>query len=508
MTLPDKTISNSLAQRTLTGLNWKFLTVVVQTPLTFVVGIVLARIIPPEDFGLLGMAVVFTGMAELFGTLGMGPAIIQRRPLSKSHIQVALTLSTILSLIITLAFWTSANMIAQFFGDSRVSLVVKVVSLTFLLKGLATISRSILRRKLHFNKIFFIETSSLIFGYSIFSIPMAFLGYGVWSLVVGTLAQTIISCSLFLFVSRPPLIPSLGRKEIRDLIGFGSGISLINVLNYAATNIDYLVIGKFLSAKNLGLYTRAYGLMKLTLNQFSASVSTVLFPAYAEIQNERSRISEAYFKTINATAIVAFPIMTGLAVCSEYILVGLYGPNWSGATTVLRILCFAGMLKSIFHLAGSIVQATGKIYSEAWRQLVYLLLVTVGSLFGVRYGIEGVCFAVIFASLWLYLSMAQLVLNILGKSWGNFLSAQLPGLIIASMVGILDIILIALSMYFLPGKMILLKLLCLVGASAGTLLLSLVFLPKRIKGEMPEWLANKYSNFFPKRFRDWVTHHI
>ena len=500
-------LKKSLTARTLSGFNWRFLTVGVQSLLTFVVGIVLARLIPPEDFGLLGMVIIFTGLADLFSTLGMGPAIIQRRPLSKIHIQVALTLSTILGLIITLALWILADTIALFFGDPRVSPVLRVISLSFMLKGLSTTSRSLLRRKLQFKNIFFVELTSYLLGYATFSVHMAFLGYGVWSLVVGTLASTIISCVLLLLMARPSLKPSLRGKEMRELFGFGSGITIIGMINSAASHIDSLVIGKFLSATGLGLYLRAFRLMMLP-RQFPTALSFVLFPAYSEIQGETNRITGAYFKAVNATAIVTFPIMVGMAICAEYIVVGLYGPNWSGATTVLRILCFAGMLKVIFHLAGSVVQATGKIYSEVRRQFIYLLVVTGGALFGIRFGIEGVGAAVILASLWLYFSMAQLVLNIFGKNWGDFFSAQLPGLLIASMIGIVDLVFIVVLKYFLLENMMMLKLLCLTGASAGTLFLSFIFLPKKLKGEMPGWIADKYSNCLPRPFRAWILQHF
>jgi len=247
----------------------------------------------------------------------------------------------------------------------------------------------------------------------------------------------VFSCILLLYITRPPLKPSLKRKELFDLIGFGSGISFISIINYAAVNVDYFIIGKFLSTTALGLYTRAYRLMNLP-RQLSTTLTSVLFPAYSEIQEESGRIAAAYFKAVNAIAIITFPIFVGMAICSEYIVVGLYGSNWVGAVTVLRIMCFAGILRSIFHLTGSVVQASGKIYSEAKRQFVYLILLVIGCLIGVRYGIEGIGFAIIFGSLWMYLSMAQLVLSILDSSWKTFLKAQLPGLIIASIIGVTD----------------------------------------------------------------------
>ena len=272
MARPNLPPSKSLTELTLSGLNWKFLSTAVQVVLTFAVGVVLARLILPQDFGLLGMALIFTGLAGVFTTLGMGPAIVQRQALTDAHIRTAVTLSTLLGLAITCMLWISSDTIALFFGDPRVSPVLKAMSLTFLLKGPSSTSQGLLRRKLQFKGLFFVELVSYLVGYTFFAVPMAFMGYGVWSLVVGTLAKAIISCGLLLFLVKPPLKPVLRRKETRELLGFGSGFTLICLLNYGATNVDSLVIGKFLSSAGLGFYSRAFGLMMLP-RQFATALS-------------------------------------------------------------------------------------------------------------------------------------------------------------------------------------------------------------------------------------------
>lgn len=197
-----------------------------------------------------------------------------------------------------------------------------------------------------------------------------------------------------------------------------------------------------------------------------------------------------------------------MGICAKYIILGIYGPKWAGATMVLRLLCFAGMLRGIFHLAGSVVHATGKVYFEVRRQFIFLVLLTAGSLLGVKYGIEGVAAAFILGSLWMYLSMAQLVINIIRSNWRTFFYAQLPGLIIGFIVGIADVAFIFLFEHFLPKNMILLKLFLLIGSSALALFLSLTYLPRQSKGEMPAWIANEYRHYIPVPIRGWVLQHL
>jgi len=503
---PHHNNPKTLTHRTLVGINWKFFTALTQSLMIFIVSIVLARLIPPEEFGLLGMAVIITGLADLFVSLGMGAAIIQRRQISVNHIRVAITLSTILGLLMTCLLWLLAAPIANIFDAPRVPSILKVVSLAFLLNGLSTTLQGLLRRNLQFKTLFFIDLSSYLLGYAAFSIPMAIFGFGVWSLVTGQLAKATIYCIL-LCIKSPLHKPLLRWKETLDLIGFGSGVSINSVINYAADNADYFMIGKYLSATYLGLYTRAYLLIKLP-QRVSHLLSSVLFPAYSEIQDEKIKISEAYFKTINMLALIAFPALVGMAIGAKYIIVGLYGSNWAGAVPVFRILCIAGMLKITFPLAGSVVKATGKIYSEVKRQLIYLLLIIIGSYIGVRFGIKGVGIAVCIASLWLYFSMAQLTLNILGGNWKLFFKAQLPGISMAIIIGSIDLTLIIFFEYFLPTRFILLKLILLFSISVGTLLISLIYLPDYIKGEMPAWIFKKYSKCFPMALRAWLLQRL
>ena len=503
-----ETPQSSLTERTISGLNWKFFSVAGQAVLSLIVGIILARLIPPKDYGLLGMAYIFTGFAGVFASVGMGPAIIQKQNLTPDHIRIAMILSTLLGVIITCILWALSDPIAHFFGNPQVSPVLRAISLTFVLGGISTTSRAMLRRKLRYDSLFRVEFASMMSGSIIVSVPMAFLGYGVWSLVAGTLTSALVSCVLLIIFAKPPYTLSFNRQEVKDLLSFGGGVTINNLINYTARNIDFFIVGKFLSASQLGLYTRAFNLMSLPISHITTVLSSVLFPAYAEVQGELKRLSTAYFKAINATTIIVFPIMIAMAVSAEYIVVGLYGPNWAGAVKVFRILCLAGFLRNVFHLSGSVTYATGRIYSEVRRQFVYLILLIVGCLTGVRYGIEGVGAAIIIGCLWMYFSMAWLTLKIIDSSWLDFFKTQLPGFTLAFIVGVVDIIFMIILEVFFPDKIISAKLLMMFIISLTTLLLSIIYLPVRFKGEMPSWLASRYSIYLPKPIRGWVLQHF
>jgi PST family polysaccharide transporter len=258
---------HSYTNRTITGINYNFLNIAGKTLLQFVSGIVLARLIQPKDFGILGMAYLFIGLANLFSSMGLGPAVIQKNNITNEHIRIASTLALTGGLLVYILFWFLSPYIAGFFNTQEVISIIRVISIIFIFQGLYSISYGLVIRDLDFKTIFIIETTSLAAGQGLASIILAIYGYGVWSLVYGRLITVFISCILFILKVRFPLKPLFKKKEAYELFSFGSGVSLANILNYSATNIDYLVIGKLLTPADLGLYTKAYNIMTLPLSQ-------------------------------------------------------------------------------------------------------------------------------------------------------------------------------------------------------------------------------------------------
>jgi O-antigen/teichoic acid export membrane protein len=185
-------------------------------------------------------------------------------------------------------------------------------------------------------------------------------------------------------------------------------------------------------------------------------------------------------------------------------MVGLYGENWRPAADALRVLCIVGALKVMFHLAGPVAQTTGHLSAEVRRQGIYLAIVIAACLTLVPYGIEAVGGAVALGSLWLYLSMAQLANRIVGCTWAEFFRAQLPGVAIAAMVTLAQLLLIGAAQWGepLPPP---LMLAVLVAVSALAFALGFFYLPQQIVGDMPAWLARHYAHYFPAPVRTWLV---
>jgi len=492
-------MTESLTDKTVAGLNWSFLKTYGISIINIIVGIVLARLIPPQEFGLLGMTVIFTGLADLFVSLGMGPSIIRLENLTKEHIRVGVTVTTVLSILIYVIFWFAAPYIAEFFNETRLIPIIRVISLLFVIRGVTTVSASLITRELDFKTILKVEMSSFTLGYAAISIVMAILGYGVWSLVIGRIASGFLSSAMYLIKSRVSFKPMLRKKEFKDLAGFGSGVSLSRTLQYLSSNIDYLIIGRFLNPYKLGLYTRAFNLMTLPTDQISSSIYNVLFPSFSVVQSEVEKLRMAYLRTVKTVSFFLFPVLASMAVSANYIILGLYGHKWEGSINVFRILCIGGILRTTLSYSGAIALATGKIFIEVSQQLVYLLILGGSALYLVRFGIEGVGAAVVLALIWMFFAQSYLSIKIIKSTWKALLENLIPGFVNMVVMVMLNLCIVYMLESLAPSFRPEIKL-------AVTLIINLIaffavilFIPGKIKGDAFSWLLDKYKRVVPAK---------
>jgi len=454
------------------------------------------------------MAVIFTGLADLFATVGMGPALIQRRKLDEDTISTAFLISIISSLLLTAFFFFTAPFIADFFNEPQVTNILRVLSLLFIVNGFSAISRALLARELRFKLLFHQEIASFVLGYGFLAVILALAGFGVWSLVGGIFLRTLISCAILSYFSPPPLKLSFNEKIFYDILKFGTGVSINDFLWYISGNIDYFVIGRYLSPTALGLYTRAFEIIKQPQTRISNVLSSVLFPTYSRIQENRQMMGMIYLKGVDLVSILTFPLLTGVAISSKYFIIGIYGNNWSAAINVLQILCFVGMFKAISHLAGAITHATGNIFSEVKRQAIHTFTLVLLSIFFVRYGIEGVALAVVLSSITFYLLMAQCIINILSIPWSSFFTSQRTGISLAFIVGVVDYVFIYClenSHAEIPHLVVLFVLFIL---SFFSFSCGIIFLPKSLKSDVIPWLFIKYKKYIPDFFYNLLLRNV
>lgn len=479
--------------------SWRVAMSVVVAILTFGIGVWLARLLPPSDFGLIAMAFLFTGLGRILSDLGIPSAVVQRADLSEGQVRTAFTLSTVLGFLMMVALVLFAPLSTLVFPEPRVPMILTALAPMFLFTGMGNTAGALLRRALDFRAIFWVSVLSHVIGYGLVSVGLALLGFGVWSLVAGTLFSPVVETVLLLLRVRHPIRPRLVWSEIRDLTGIGAGFSLGEVLGFGARNGDNLVIGRYLGEGSLGLYTKAYALMRLPAHYLGEVLTAVMFPAFSELQGDPRRLTAAYLRSTELAVLAAGPVLAGMAVAAPYLVVGLFGPNWKGAVLPLQVLAVAGVLSMGYPISANVANALGRVYAVSLRTAIFAAVILIFGFLATPWGIVGVSLAVVGAHAIMYVIMSGLALRSLGLSWGSFGRAHLPGIVVAAEVGGAALALRwALERAGLPD---LVNLLVLVVACAVAFGVGFRTLPSRVRPDPLLGMLREYSVRFPAPVR-------
>ena len=373
--------------------------------LTIAATAVVARLVPPRAYGLMGMAGVVIGFAGLFRDLGTASAIVQRRDIDEGLLTSVFWLNIWMGVAVTGACWLAAPWAALFYREPAILGILRALSVAFLIMSLASVHGALLSRHLQFGRIAMVELVAGVAGLAA-AVTGALLGAGVWSLVMNLLANSVVS-TLALIWARPwrPRL-HFSWVEIRSISGFGLNLSASNIVNYFARNADNMLVGKYLGAAPLGFYGLAYNFMLFPLQAVGLTLGRVLFPAFAAMQSDHERLRQAYLRSSAAIAFFTFPLMAGATVLAPEVIAVFLGPHWGPAVPVLRILAPVGLLQSLTTITGQIYLATGSTGAMfRWGTLFSAVLV-VGFIAGLPWGIIGV------AAIYAVLSALLLIPNL------------------------------------------------------------------------------------------------
>lgn len=389
----------SLVRQTLHGIAWTSVARGVAQVSSFLLMLVLARLLEPVDFGLIGMAAVVSGFLSLLGELGLGAALVQRADLDERHRSSAFWLSLSSGAVLTFLLELAAPLIASFYREPRLVPVIRVLALDFMIAPARSVQTALLSRSMAFKSIATVEIIGVISSSTV-AVVLAFRGAGVWALVFRQLCSSGIQTVALWTLSRWRPALTADRAALKELWKFSSHLLGFGAINYWARKADDLLIGRFLGPAPLGLYTRAYGLMMLPLTEISGVFGRVMFPLLSQMQDDRARTKSIYLRSLAAISILSFPIMLVLLVTAEPLVLTLYGKKWLGMVPTLQIYCVVGAFQSIGTTVGWIYQSQGRTDWMLRYGIVASTLVIAALSFGVYLGsIESVAVAYAFVTL-------------------------------------------------------------------------------------------------------------
>jgi PST family polysaccharide transporter len=407
------------------GARWSAIGRLADQAARFVTFFLLARLLAPQDFGLMAVALVVMGFLDLVRDGGTGQALIQRPLLEEGLASSVFFLNVGLGFLVAIGLALLAGPISVLYGNPDVAPLLRVLALGFLVSSWAVTPRALLIRAIRFRNV---ATSDLsgTFAYATVAISLALSGFGVWALVLGAVAADVASTAMFWWVSewRPRL--HFSRAEIRSIRSFSMNLSVYNVINYFLNNTDTLVISRVLGAVSLGYYSVTRRILVLPIMMMVSVMTGVLLPALARVQTDEERFRRDYLRACSGIALVAFPVAAGIGVVARPFVEGFLGAKWQPAIPIIELYAPIALLIATMYSASSIYRAKGRTdWLLMWGLLSGLSSVA-AYVVGVHWGLEGLVGAYGIAVLLLFYPSYRIPFSLTTLSFSDVLIALRP----------------------------------------------------------------------------------
>jgi O-antigen/teichoic acid export membrane protein len=421
-----------LRARVVQGLGWKLATQILTQGSRTVVGVLLAHLLSPHDYGLAAMALVFTALAPLFTDLSLGAALVQRPVITEVDRSTAFWTTAAASLSTTAIGIAVSPLVADFFNTPAVGPLFAVTSITFSLSGLSATQFALLNREMAFKSLQIREMVAVLAA-AVVGVVVALLGGGAWAIVVQLLvADATSSLLVWRFCPwRPSFAFSL--ESLRDMGSFGAKTLGARILVYARLNFDNLLVGKYLGSRALGIYSVAYNVMFAPVTRISQPIQQVVFPAAARLQSEPARLSAAWLRGNRMIASLTIPAFLGMAVIAPDFVPVVLGRRWHAVIPVLQLLSLSGVVLSVEQINSSVLSGMGRAGTLLRYMIVSTAVIVAAFVVGLHWGVVGVAALYLIACTLLAPLYAWIMTRSLELSWRDF-GASLAGVVDSAFV--------------------------------------------------------------------------
>lgn len=435
-------------QKAVSGIKWSAISQVGRQGTQLITTVILARLLSPSDFGLVGMAMVVIGFINIFKDLGTAAAVIQRKELSEALLSSIFWVNAGFGALAMIVLFLIAPFGGLFYREPRVVAVLQVLSMSFFISGLGILHQALLERALSFNSLAKLETASVLVG-AVVGIGLAFAGAGVWSLVFQSLTTAFVATILLWLSSswRPRWV--FDWEEIRAMSSFSLNLTGFNIFNYFTRNADYLLIGRYLGAQDLGYYTLAYRILLFPLQNITAVIGRVMYPVLSTMQDDNRRFASAYLKVIGTIALITFPLMMGIFALAKPFVLTLFGDRWQPVILLIMIFAPVGLIQSIGATVGGIYLVKGRTDCMFRWGIGSGTLVVIAFMVGLRWGIIGVAAGYAIASFILSYPSFSIPFRLVDLKFVQFLKVLEPSFINSSLM----LIVLILFTIMLPSSL-------------------------------------------------------
>ena len=392
----------SLRSDIISGTRYSAIANAVRYIFNFIVVIIMARLLAPEIFGLLAMAMVFTSINTLFVDFGTRDAIIRHEDVDREFLSSLFWFNLSIGVAVFLIMLLASGWIADFYGHPILRKIVRVTSLNILFSAMAIVPRGVLLRNMNFRILFFEALFMTPISGSV-GIYLAWRGFGVWSLVVQQMISLIGGNILvWVLVGWFPLL-SFDLKHIKQIFSFSSYLSLSKFSNYFTKQGDLFLIGKFLGAGPLGIYSKGYGLLRTPLKLVNGAILPVLFSAISKIQQDSSRLQSFFLKASKNMAMIYFPLWVGSVFLAEPFIMVILGEQWRAVIPLVPIFTTNLLFLALGSISAHYLKALGETKKLFTLVMVSSIVTILSFVLGINWGVKGVAIGYALSTIFQYI---------------------------------------------------------------------------------------------------------
>lgn len=378
----------NLKQKTINGVIWSAIERFSNQIIQFIVQIIIARLLFPSDYGMIGMLAIFMAVAQTFTDGGFGNALIQKKDRNDTDYSTVFYFNITVGIILSIIFFFSSGLIASFYKMPKLELIIQVMSINLIILSFQVVHKAILTINIDFKTQAKASLSSVIIA-GIIGITMAYTGFGVWALVAQFTAINIIQTILLWYFEKWRPIRVFSKQSFKRLFNFGSKILAANLLHTIYLNLYTLVIGKRFSATDLGYYSRADQFAQFPSSNITGILWRVTYPIMSSIQNEDEKLKNVYRQYIRLSAFIVFPLMIGLAAIAEPFIIFILTEKWRGVIPILQIISICYMFYPLNAINQNLMQVKGRsdlfLRLEIVKKIIGIALLFISLPFGIYY---------------------------------------------------------------------------------------------------------------------------
>ena len=443
-----------LRNRVIHSLRWVLLTKFGAQALRWSITLIVIRVLTEEDYALTALAVMVSELLFVLSHAGLGSAIVQRPHLQQTMLKEILGALVLINAALMILLNLLAPIVADFYEDARLTLVIRVLSLGFLFQILTVIPLALLTREMRFKEISLIELTSSTLP-PVFALFLAISGYGYWALIWTNVLRGAVDALLYNVVKPSLYLPSFSLRRSRHLLAFGGVVVATSIVWFIYANVDIAIAGRLWRQDDLGVYVVTLTLCLMPVAKTIPFIRNVAFPAYSSVQLDIPRVRKYFLKSSRLSSLFFYPLFFGLSVTASPLIPVLLGEKWAGVSPAIAIVSLVMPLRVGIEILQPVFFGIGKPKVELYNALLMLSVMSPLFALGANYGVAGLCYSWLFGYPIIFLIVHYRAISVLGMEMSTFWQTiWAPALSAAFMSGVLYVLEISIGHLVVPSLLL------------------------------------------------------